>query len=347
MGIDIDMQDIQNLIVELQKKAGDRKKGFVIGNSSDLFTDHFYYRIPLREAEELIYTGVIVRDVETAIKIACIIDGCVDYIFVDAEKKIRKIYYGEKDAGNIEKAIKEKVKKSKIFPYKGNDLAVEALDQLLASIVADLGGLQVAVVGAGNLGSKIALKLVERGAYVRLYRRNSIKLQHITEGLNAVKSEHTLSYISAKNSIHDACLNADIIIACANEKSIIPIEAVSLMNPSGPRILIDAGKGCFEKNVLEKYQIFRLDVSVVQQSTFSSLLKTENMYTKPIGRLRIENGINLVSLGLLGRYGEIIVDDIYHPKKVIGVCDGAGFLLKDVSEFEEALKSLHDKIQNV
>jgi len=340
------MQDVHNLIAELQQKAGSRKKGFVIGCSSDLFTDHLYYRIPFRTAEDMVYTGFIVRDVDTAVKVARIIDGCVDYIFVDAEKKIRKIYYGEEDIGNIEKAIKEKVKKSKIFTYKGNDLAVEAFDQLLASITADLGSLQVAVIGSGNLGSKIALKLVERGAYVRLYRRNSLKLQRITEGLNAVKSEHTLSYISAKDSMHDACANTDIIIACANEKSIIPLEAVSSMNPDGPRILIDAGKGCFENSVMEIHQIFRLDVSVVQQFIFSSLLKTESMYTKPIGRLKIENGINLISLGLLGRYGEIIVDDIYHPRKVIGVCDGAGSLLKDVSEFEGVLKSLHEKIRN-
>ena len=337
-------KDIQAILKSVKSRAKGRATGFVIGNTSGIFERGRFYEIPLREVHTLMYGGVIVRDVETAVKIARMVDGEVDYIILDSEKKIEKIYYGKRDVGNLERHVRQEISKSKIFTYKGNDLAVEAIDFLLGQLVGDIGARQIAVIGFGNIGAKIALKLVERGAYIRAYRRDQKKLKAIVEGLNLVKSEHTISPIIQAKSIEAACKDASIVIATADSRGIITEKHLRGLDRSLAPVLIDVGKGCFADSVTKKgnYSIYRLDVSMVQKHIFAALLETNCHYNgKTLGRRTIKNlGLNLVSLGLLGTYGEIVVDDIYKPTMIIGVVDGKGSLLKHTGKYAKALKKL-------
>lgn len=333
------MEDkINNLLNIINADRKSKSTGFVIGNTSDLFNDSELYFTPLRETGNLIYAGVVVKDVCTALRAIELIDGKVDYIFVDSEKKIRKVYYGRDDYGDIEKAIKEKALKSNIATYKGNDLGAEAIYLLTERLSKGLGNMRVAVIGAGNLGSKVALKMIESGRETAVFRRDADKLKIIVDGLNNIKTESMLASASAAKSIADAIGGADVVIACANEKGIITKDCFGLMNVRGPRIIIDAGKGCFDEDFikaaeLQNINIYRTDVSIIQKNFFSAIIETDNIYSKPLGRKKLSNEITLVSLGLLGKYGEIIVDDISAPQKIIGISDGKGSLLADAASF--------------
>ncbi|MDO8482080.1 MAG: NAD(P)H-binding protein [bacterium] len=334
---------IETIVENIKLRAKGRATGFVIGNTSGVFEHGLFYETPLRETRALMYGGVIVRDVQTAVRIAKMVDGKVDYIIMDSEKKIEKIYWGKKDAGNIERHIRQEISKSKVVTYKGNDLTVEAIDFLLGQIIGDVGARQIAVVGFGNIGSKIALKLVERGAYIRAYRRDQKKLKMIVTGLNLIKSEHTISSITQAKSIADACKGASVVIAAADSRGIIGEEHLEGLDRSAAPILIDVGKGCFTEKVVKgaNYSVYRIDVSMIQKHTFAALLETAIHYGKSLGRRTIKNhNIKLVSLGLLGKYGEIIVDDIYKPSIIIGIADGKGSLVKNTGKFAKALKKL-------
>ena len=336
-------REIDSILKNITTLAKGRATGFVIGNTSGVFENGRYYPTPLRGTHTLVYGGVIVRDVETAVSVARMVDGAVDYILLDSEKKIEKIYYGKNDVGNIERHVRQTVSRSKIMTYKGNDLAVEAIDFLLGQIVGDIGARQIAVIGFGNIGSKIALKLVERGAYVRAYRRDQRKLKAIVTGLNLIKSEHTISPITPVKSIEAACKGASIVIAAADSRGIIGPKALKGLDLSTAPILIDVGKGCFADSIAkgDSYSIYRIDVSMVQKHVFAGLLETNQHYGKSLGRRTIKNhDINLVSLGLLGKYGEIIVDDIVKPTTIIGIANGKGSLMKNTGVFAKALKKL-------
>lgn len=336
-------KEIETILKNIISRAKGRPTGFVIGNTSGIFERGRFYPTPLRETHTLMYGGVVVRDVGTAVKIARQVDGKVDYVILDSEKKIERIYYGKKDAGNIERHVRKEISKSKIVTYKGNDLTVEAIDFLLGQIIGDLGALNIAVIGLGNVGSKIALKLVERGAYVRAYRRDEKKLKTIVTGLNLIKSEHTISYISKAKSIADACVRASVVIAAADARGIIRKKHLKLLDPSVTPTLIDVGKGCFADSVVknEAYTVYRIDVSMVQKHAFTALLETEEHYSKSLGRRTIpEHNINLVSLGLLGKHGEVIVDDINKPSMIVGIANGNGSLIKNTIKYKKALDKL-------
>ncbi|MBI3342084.1 NAD(P)-binding domain-containing protein [Candidatus Curtissbacteria bacterium] len=336
-------KDIETILKNILSQAKGRLTGFVIGNTSGIFERGRFYPTPIRETHALMYGGVIVRDVTTAIKIARQVDGRVDYVILDSEKKIEKIYYGKKDSGNIERHVRKEISKSKIVTYKGNDMTVEAIDFLLGQVIGDLGARTIAVIGLGNVGSKIALKLAERGAYVHAYRRDQHKLKKIVAGLNLIKSEHTISYVSSAKNIMEACAGASVVIAAADARGIIGIKHLKQLDENIEPVLIDVGKGCFTDKVMENeaYTVYRIDVSMVQKHAFTALLETKAHYSKSLGRRTIaKHNINLVSLGLLGKRGEIIVDDINKPSAIIGVANGNGSLVKRTEKYAKALQKL-------
>lgn len=323
---------------KIKKNARGRATAFVIGNTSDLFAQGRFNETPVRETSELIYGGVIARDVNTARAIAKLVDGKVDYVFVDDEKKIRKIYYGPNDAGNIEKAVRGVIKKSTLLTYKGNDLTVEAVDALVCNLLPEVSGTRVAIVGMGNFGSKVALKLVERGVHVSVYRRDQKKLRTISQGLNQIKSKDTISKIIPAKSIAVTCSGAQIVIGITNEKSVI---TKTMLKHAAPGvILIDAGKGCFADDVTEdsSYLIYRVDVSIMQKNIFLGLIHTHTYMQKRLGRRNIPKlSAMLISTGLLAHKNEVIVDDIKHPTAVIGIAAGGGVLERNTQEIQKRI----------
>ena len=88
-----------------------------------------------------------------------------------------------------------------------------------------------------------------------------------------------------------------------------------------------------------KISIFRLDIENALNATIDSYIKTENFfknsYIKNIGKH------NLIKKGILGTKGDIVVDDVEKPKRVIGLCGNDG-LLQNIS-FKK-LKILHKNI---
>ncbi len=331
-------KNIEETLQKIKKAARGRATAFVIGNTSDLFARGRYYETPVRETSELIYGGVIVRDVATSRAVARLVDGKTDYIFVDDEKKIRKIYYGTNDAGNIEKAVRGVIKKSTLLAYKGNDLTVEAVDALVCNLAGEVSGTRVAVIGMGNFGSKVALKLVERGMHVAVYRRDKTALRVISDGLNRIRSKDTISKVTPAQSIAAACRGAQIVIGVTNEKGVITKDMLRNAAPSA--MLIDAGKGCFAEDVVSDPSrlIYRVDVSIMQKYIFQGLIRTHAYMSKHLGRRYVpEIGVTLISAGLLGRKGEVIVDDIARPSAVIGISAGGGVLERATPKIQKQI----------
>ena len=153
---------------------------FTIGNTAKV-DDNGLYFTPVRNTSIMVSTGCIVCGVQQAIDAAKMVDGKVDYIMVDAEKKVSDSMSLSGAPANVERAVHEVVKRSTLWIYKGNDIAVEAVDSLLGYLyitkdkLRGLGGKKVTILGAGNLGCKLALKLVERGAEVTITRLRSCR----------------------------------------------------------------------------------------------------------------------------------------------------------------------------
>jgi len=303
--------------------------GFCIGNTRKIDPAGMYFS-PIRNTTKMVAGSAIVYNVDQALEFIKIVDGMVDYVLIDSEKKISSEFYDNNNIGNVERAIREVVTKSKILTYKGNDITVDAMDcfvvELLTTHPRGIGGKSAGIIGAGNVGTKLALKLVERGMSVSLFRRNTEKLNKIVEAINYIKPEGTLSRAYAANDEISASLNADLLIGLTHGIPVINCEMINVMSSGG--ILIDGGKGCIEKNAIvtarkKKISIYRTDIRI----------GFEGYVSMGIGR-RIVDGVSIISGGLLADRDEIVVDNVSNPKIIYGVANGVGDFYRELNHIQ-------------
>lgn len=336
------MSDMKIKIQECVKKLLDRSKrenkktAFIIGNTAKK-TNPASYLIPYRDIPVMVTAGVIVYSEQDAKEIAAFVDGKVDYIVVDAEKKIADADSVSGNPGNIERAVRENVSHSRLWTFKGNDVSVDAADALLVNVfekeITGIGGKEVAVIGCGNIGTKLALKLVERGAQVRITRRNTLLLNQIETVINSIKPEYTTSEVRICQTNEDACCGADVIIGVSQGIPVIAEEMIK--NAARNVVLLDIGKGSFEYPALSyavnhDLMVYRLDIAAAIAGVLIKLYMMDEIYQNGSGRKKFHD-VFLVAGGVMGHYGDIVVDSVAQPQEVYGIADGAGDFIRPIT----------------
>jgi len=346
------MKNIEYIIRSLKKGAKKKKllTGFVISNTSKKFNGE-YFTTPIRETKNILFSGVIIYSEKILSKIIKKIDGKVDYIIIDAEKKIPAAFPKDGVTANIERTSKELIKKSKIFIFKANDLTLDAIDtfisQMTAKDIRGLGNKNVTILGAGNLGSKLALRMVERGANVTIMRRNIKKMRIIVNALNLIKPKYTTSKIQGSSNKYEASKKSDILICTNTGEKIVDTKIISYLKSNS--IILDAGKGTIGKQALKSaikknIKVFRVDVSAAFHGLMSTLLETERILENTLGR-KIINDISFVSGGLLAQKNEVVVDDISRPRFFYGIGDGNGDFLRNINFTKKNYKKIKKLIK--
>jgi len=309
-----------------------KKKVFYFGNTTKKESKNFYLT-NIQENLKFIYFGAIIFNNNSAKKIAKLVDGKVDFILIDIEKKV--ISSTKPELINIERSVKGEIKKTKIFSYKGNDLTVQACDTLINYIFLKdprgVGGKKILILGTGNIGFKIALKLVESGADVFLFRRNKKILKKMAYAINSVIPKATVAKAKIVNKIKNNLSNFDIIIGATNGKSLINVRQVDSFKSNV--IVIDIGKGIFEKKALmkainKKINLYRLDVTPAYDGYLENIYSTEKINDFNMAKSRVYRKLKLVKRGVLTSENSIIVDNVNLPRKIYGISDGFGSFKK-------------------
>lgn len=181
-------------------------------------------------------------------------------------------------------------------------------------------------MGVGNIGFKLSLRLIERGAKVKIYRRDIKKLNKICELINFIKPVGTSQKVSPFKFTKSNFKKFDIIISCAKGLNIMNLKNNNELNENV--LLLDVGKGMFDKNTLKNliksnFRVFRLDIASSLDAEIENTEILKNMEQKKYDTRKVDK-YTLVTAGLLGQNTDIIVDDVRNPKKVFGVCDGKG-----------------------
>ncbi len=323
-----EIEVILDRVKELNYLSG-KKTVFLIANTAKGESLDFYI-IPIRNYNNIIVSGAVVFNEMMAKSIATKVDGLVDYIFVDAEKKI----LGNKNKTNvsddIERSVKDVVKNSILISYKANDLTVDAADAFISEYFSNLpfrmARRRIAIIGVGNIGSKLALKLVERDIDVFLYRRDKNKLKLTVDFINNIKNKYTTASAYASDSSMNTCNNADVIIGATNGIPVINQDMIKRI--SGNSLAIDIGKGSISKGAIIESErrgidIFRLSVESALEGLITSLISTNSIYSDRTGR-GVYHGIKVASGGFIARTDELVVDNYQQPKYVYGVGNGFG-----------------------
>jgi len=324
--------DLKNRIKQLLEiaKIKNKKTAFFISNTKKIEKVD-YYLTPIRETKNYLHTGVVLFSNKMAKDISKMIDGKVSTIFVDTEKKSSSL----KGMVNVEKAIKENTYKSNLRFYKANDLTVNAAEDFLNIFFKDdirnISGKKILIIGAGNIGFKLGLKLVERGSEVFLNRRNTIKLKKVCETINIIKPKGTFAKAKPIKNFHNILNKFDIIFCASNNQNVISFDKILKLKKNV--LIIDVGKGMFSQKMLEllfskNIKVYRLNVEL----TLNMLVDSSNTFFKYISNMSYEinkiNDYTFISNGILGRKGDIITDNPKMPKIIYGICNGKGDFLR-------------------
>jgi NAD(P)-dependent dehydrogenase (short-subunit alcohol dehydrogenase family) len=332
----------QELVETIVGQAKERNclSGFTIGNTAKP-ENHGLYFTPLRTGRLMVSAGVIVYSAGEAVEVAKIADGHVRYILVDAETKIpNTVASGE--SISIEGLIRRNVRESTLWFYKANDLSVDAVDGLLAQLTnTDLRGVygrRVAILGAGNIGFKLALRLVERGAHVVITRRNPEILSHLVRAINCVKSAYTQAVAEGLTDNAAAAAGAEFLIGTSSGVALITPAMIESLAPNA--MIIDVGKGVLFPEAIalahaKGMRIFRLDITAAFEGLVHHLWAAETLVEHRMGR-RQWHGEAIVSGGFLGGADEIVVDNVHNPNVIYGIADGQGDFVRPVTDEQQA-----------
>ena len=207
-------------------------------------------------------------------------------------------------------------------------MTVNATWSFLSHRLGFLSGKKISILGAGNIGSKLALKLVECGAEVHLHRRDFYKGHHIVYGLNLIKPEGTIANIHFHQNIMQASFLSDVLIGASNGHQIIGSDIVNSVKKDC--LIVDLGKNNLTKNAIKiaaqhSIEIYRTDVTPAIESYVYEVLKMQDILENSYGKKDL-GFCNIVSGGFFGSLGDIVVDQINDPRRVIGVAQGDGSL---------------------
>lgn len=309
------------------------------------------YLTPVRVSNDFCLTGCVIFDQKVLLHLLQKIDGMVDVILVDSEKKIplrifneiegvaeRHETVGYVETGNLSRICFQHIKKSKIFEFKPNDLTVNATWCFLSQRLHFLSGKKICILGAGNIGSKLALKLVECGAEVHLYRRDSYKGYHVTQGLNLIKPENTVANVQFHQNIIQASFRSDVLIGASSGYPIIDATVINSVKMNC--LIVDLGKNNLTEGAIKiaaqhSMEIYRTDVTPALEGYIYEVLKMQDILENSYGKKDL-GFCNIVGGGFFGGIGDIVVDQIHNPTHVIGVSEGNGSLKKELNNEDQS-----------
>ncbi|MDA9133991.1 hypothetical protein N9J34_00620 [Candidatus Pelagibacter ubique] len=312
------LQVLLNDINKISKKEK-KNRAFIISNTSDKKTKK--YLTPLRKSLNCVYGGAVVYDDLTTKKICQLIKNKIDYLFIDTEKKASL----KNGVINIERTVRENISPEKIFYFKANDLTVDAASSLLELLFHDdirnVANKKILIIGAGNIGFKLALKLIERGVKVFLNGKRKMETDSFISTINKIKPAATMNKVKHLHKIKDNLNKFDVIINVSNGNSKI-LKNKEIFLKKGV-IFLEIGRNLFSNETLNYFLnigiiILRLDVSSSFNELIEKKINTKNELKKIKFSRSKKNGFNLISRGLLGLKGDIIVDDSTNPKIIYG-----------------------------
>lgn len=254
-----------------------------------------------------------------------------DIIITDIEDKGSHILY-------------EKVYKSNKIDYKPNDLTMEAADLAIFNYF-NRNPLEktVGIYGTGNIAFKLALRLSERNFEVHIFGRNREKIKICVDALKQVTFNESLIIEGNYNSKIDA------FIPFVSAEEVITEEYIDILNVNS--LCLDGGIGNFSKGFIKSaldhgHEVRRLDVRQSQEIMDGYVnSRLNSQFDKIIGRDEI-GGYSVVAGGIIGQDGEVIVDNITNPQKVIGIANGIGGV-KSVTVLNDDEKSKIQKVQQI
>ena len=272
---------------------------------------------------------------EQLLAVLNVVDGKADVVLLDVDRKP----FGPPDASET---ARKQLKKTSLLTYLDSRVWVEAVeDQVVRLLREQLTASRIVIVGDHPRSRFLALRLAERGAEVTILADpdggpDVSPLDHI-RSLSLEGRSLSLDLMKADSEPAAAALSraAAVLVWPASHAWFGEQYAQRL---SKGTFVLDAGIGAILEDGISAAQqrgclLLRVNIWPALTGTLSasheSLLETRDA----LGWGTLDE-IPVVAGGAMGRLGDVIVDSMHHPTRIIGICDGTGGVRFRYNEIE-------------
>lgn len=213
---------------------------------------------------------------------------------------------------------------AKVVSYRDRDVWARALEQQVVWLLGRAESPTIAVYGAGTVADKLTVALLERG-----YR---VVVTGVGPDVMAQRAACLRSLSPATNRMvlePDARRAVDgvvALVAFASGATSFGPEALDGIAADG--FLVDGDIGALSAEVCSEahrrnLRVVRPDMRAALAAELTSLIAAQRLVHSNMGRREVA-GVPVVSGGLIGRAGDVVVDSLVSPTRAIGVADGHG-----------------------
>lgn len=236
------------------------------------------------------------------------------------------------------------VRLGSVAMIRPNDITVDAFEAVLVERFGnDLTGLVVAVNGSGNLAFKFAQRIAESGCRVSLHGRDPRKVTLLVEAINAVLplySPHPVSREAPAGEVR-------VLVSAVTAHHVVTHEWLPLL--AAGALCLDVGINNLTPEFIQEaqargHECARLDV----RSAGDPLPAEPNPFFTEVAGSRDIGGSQMVAGGRMGKSGDVVVDQVVGPTRVIGVANGTGGLVPPeewTSEMDDRVRSVERRIR--
>jgi len=279
----------------------------------------------IQDTKSHIIGSLTLTDESHLVESLSIADGKVDVIFLDVENK----EFGPQKT--TESALKI-IKKSLLLTYLDSYVWVEAVeDQVVRILDENIYGKRIAIAGNHAKTRFLALRFAERLANVSIIDATcgvDKPFFHFLKDNEMVHlNKNEIQFLERGSAEALDCLSsANAVVVWPNDVSwFSSLEANNLAKKT---YVIDAGIGSIlpEGIALARKKgasLLRVNIWPRLAATLASAHESVLIYKENFGWGKVA-GISVVAGGAMGRRGDVIVDSISKPTRVIGIANGFG-----------------------
>ena len=254
-----------------------------------------------------------------------IVEGRADVLLLDVDRKP----FGPTKPAETAGAI---LKKTTLLTYLDSRVWVEAVeDQVVRLLHEVLSDSEIVIAGDHPRSRLLALRFAERGARVTLLpdpeqERNTPSLDHV-RSLSSDGEELKLSVMKADaGGAFEALSRAGVVVVWPAGAPWFSHRFTKHL--SRKTYLVDAGIGAILPEGIAEAQrrgclVLRVNIWPALTGRLSATHESLLEIREALGWEKL-GGVPVVAGGAMGLSGDVIVDSVHHPTRVIGVCDGQG-----------------------
>jgi 4-hydroxy-2-oxovalerate aldolase len=254
-----------------------------------------------------------------------IVEGRADVLLLDVDRKP----FGPTKPAEIASGI---LKKTTLLTYLDSRVWVEAVeDQVVRLLHEVLSDSEIVIAGDHPRSRFLALRFAERGARVTLLpdpeqTAATPSLDHV-RSLSSDGEELKLSSMQADaGGAFEALSRAGVVVVWPAGAPWFSQRFAKQL--SRKTYLVDAGIGAILPEGIAEAQrrgclVLRVNIWPALTGRLSATHESLMEIREALGWEKLD-GVPVVAGGAMGQSGDVIVDSVHHPTRVIGVCDGQG-----------------------